>query len=487
MKSSDKKLIKINLNGGYISAGDLYEVLLVAENAGARRVRFGNRQQLYFTTGDDGQEDLENEMLRTEIQYEADSDSYPNIVSSYVADTIFNQEGWLREGVYKDILDMFDYQPRLKINLVDNQQTFVPFFSGNINFIASNTCNYWFMYIRFPKTGKLYCFPSLIYSDDIASTAKMAEEIILENKEFFYDQVKADETLFQKMLLKKSKAAFQPITEALKLPDFYLPYYEGFNKYNNKYWLGIYRRDELFPIDFLKDLCLLCLQKRIGQIYTTPWKSIIIKGIDPADRYEWGLILSKYRLNIRHAANELNWQIEDICEVGLDLKKRLVREFEEADLRTYQLCFAIKTQPKTGLPGSIIIKKSAKNSFDLLHTRDFNPNSKDFIVYQQNVAADNLSEHLIALCGEFYGMQIRANPSQANTTAFEQPKGVNKTKQVHQCKNCMTIYDEDYGDELNGINPGTPFDTLNEYLCPTCETGKEEFVCVEKLIVSSLS
>src|SRR6202012_1292160 len=340
-------LIKINLPGGFISAGDLYEILLIAENAGAMHIRFGNRQQLYFGINADCLEDLELDMFKAEINYEIDADAHPNIVSSYVADAIFNQEGWLREGVYKDILDMFDHKPRLKINLINHQQTFVPFFSGNINFIASDTNNYWYLYVRFPKTGKQFCCPSLIYSDDIPAIAKVAEDIILRNKELFYDQATIDEQLFYKMLLKKSGANFQPVKDILKLPDFYLPYYEGFNKYNNKYWLGIYRRTELFLLDFLKDACLLCLKTRIGQIYTTPRKSIIIKGIEQADRNQWGLILSKYRLNVRHAANELNWQIEDMCTEGLELKQRLVHEFEQADLRTYQLCFAIKTQPKT--------------------------------------------------------------------------------------------------------------------------------------------
>src|SRR5665213_465137 len=86
-------LIKINLPGGFVSAGDLYEILLIAENGGATHIRFGNRQQLYFTIEGNGLEDLENEMLRGEIHYEIDGDSYPNIVSSYVADTIFNQDG----------------------------------------------------------------------------------------------------------------------------------------------------------------------------------------------------------------------------------------------------------------------------------------------------------------------------------------------------------------------------------------------------------
>ncbi len=472
-----KELVKINLPGGFVSAGDLYEILLVAESAGAKDIRFGNRQQLYFSIDGAYVEDMELDMLKAEIKYEISTDSYPNIISSYVADTIFNHEGWLREGVYKDILDRFDHQPGLKVNLVDNQQTFVPFFSGNINFIASATNNYWYLYIRFPKTGKLCCCPSLVYSDDIPAIAKIAEEIILQNKALFYDRTNVDEKQFYKMLLKKSGAVLQPVTEGLKLPDFYLPYYEGFNKYNNKYWLGIYRRNELFPLDFLKEVCLLCLKTRIGQIYTTPWKSIIIKGIEQADRNQWGLILSKYQLNVRHAANELNWQIEDICNEGLALKQQLVREFEEADLRTYQLCFAIKTQPKTGLTGSIIIKKGANDLFDILHTRDFNPNSKDYVTYLQQIQPSELGVHLMALCREFY--IIQSNNTLPVEVVEENSQQHHKTA-VYQCNHCLTRYDKIYGDCVNEIDKEIDFEELTDYNCPVCEAPKEDFSLIEE-------
>ena len=467
-------LIKINLPGGFVSAGDLYEILLIAENAGARDIRFGNRQQLYFTVEGDFLEDLANEMLRTETHYEIDADSHPNIVSSYVADTIFNQEGWLREGVYKDILDTFDFQPRLKINLVDNQQSFVPFFTGNINFIASDISNYWFMYIRFPKSGEYYCCPLLFYSDDIPSVAKTVEDIIFDNKKLFYDQKNADGQLFFKMLAKKTGAAFQHPATALKLPGFQLPYYEGFNKYNNRYWLGIYRRNELFSLDFLKDACLLCLKTRIGQVYTTPWKSIIIKGIDTASRNEWGLVLSKYRLNVRHAANELNWQIEDICDEGLELKKQLVREFEEADLRTYQLCFAIKTQPKTGLSGSVILKKNQDGLYDLLHTKDFNPNSKDYITYLEQVKPELLSQHLIFLCNDFYNLQS-SNVTSGLAYPDEAADLEKGADEVYQCNNCLTRYDKRYTGALSDIDKDVAFANLTDYCCPVCDAPKSEF------------
>jgi rubredoxin len=466
-------LIKINLPGGFISAGDLYEILLIAESAGAVHIRFGNRQQLYFTIDDDALEDLELDMLKSEINYEIDEEEYPNIISSYVADTIFTHyDGWLREGVYKDIFDLFEHQPKLKVNLVDSSQTFVSFFSGNINFIASGTNNYWYTYIRFPKTDQLYCFPSLVYSEDIPALAKAAEEIILQKKELFYNRADIDSELFYKTLLKKLNIATQPVTEALKLPDFYLPYYEGFNKYSNKYWLGIYRRNELFPLAFLKDVCTLCLKSRIGQVYTTPWKSILIKGIEQADRNQWGLILSKYRLNIRHAANELNWQIEDICNEGLDLKQQLVRQFEEADLRTYQLCFAIKTQPKTGLQASIVLRKHAAGLYDILHTRDFNPNLKDEVVYKQNVKPRDLSKNLIALCHTYYDMQSNSLPV---ATLKEEGNTQPEQAAIYQCNCCLTRYDKTYGDPASNIDKGIDFETLTDYSCPVCEAPLTDF------------
>jgi len=283
-----------------------------------------------------------------------------------------------------------------------------------------------------------------------------------------------DEQLFYSMINKSVDLPVQPVDQALQLPDFYLPYYEGFNKYNNKYWLGIYRRNELFDISFLKAVCNLCIKTRIGQIYTTPWKSILIKGIEVSDRAAWGYILDYHQLNIRHAANELNWQIEDMCVEGLELKKQLVREFEDADLRTYRLSFAIKMRPQTGLTGSIIIKAQSADTFEILHTRNFNANSKDYISHQQQVKKKQLATQLMALCSSYY--KLADNTGLLNNLAQQLPVNIQEAAEtVYQCTNCLSIYDESLGDVLNSIAPGTPFESLGQYTCPVCDSGKEDF------------
>ncbi|WP_255563570.1 rubredoxin [Mucilaginibacter rivuli] len=480
-------MIKINLPGGIVPAGELLDILTGAQNANVTHVRFGNRQQLLFEVDHTELDDLKNELIINDINYEVDADEYPNIISSYVTEDIIYNANWLKEGVYKDILDLFDYEPRLKINLADNSQTFVPFFTGNFNFISSDVSNFWYLYVRFPKTNILYCWPSLIYSEDIPGISKIIEQEILGNRKLFYDQPVIDGALLHKKVTAKTKFLLQPYTHTLQLPEFHLPFYEGFNRYNNnKQWLGIYRRDELFRVDFLKEICALCLETRIGQLYTTPWKSIVIKGIEQADRKAWGTILNRYRINVRHAANELNWQVEDLCDEGLLIKRQLVREFEEADTRTYRLCFAVKTKRKSGLFGSVIINKLRSGSkgsediFEILHTRDFNPNSKDFVVFRPKVAKPDISTHLMALCDMFYELQDNEGnqPAQLPTVA---EANAAPDKQVYQCKNCMTVYDEIYGDDINNIAPGTKFETIEQYQCPTCDSPKQDFVLLDSL------
>ena len=44
------------------------------------------------------------------------------------------------------------------------------------------------------------------------------------------------------------------------------------------------------------------------------------------------------------------------------------------------------------------------------------------------------------------------------------------------CSVCGYVYDEEKGDEENGIAPGTKFEDLPEdFACPLCGVGKDSF------------
>jgi rubredoxin len=467
-------LIRINFRGGIASPGELKEILSIVERCMMFDVRFGLRQQLLVHLPHGLLRLFEKEAQKHQISYQANSNSYPNIVSSYVAEEVFQKSTWLNEEAYQDILASFDYEPKLKINLSDNRQSFTPYFSGHLNFVAADEPNFWYLTVRLPKTNDTHAYPQLIYSNDIAALCKVLEEEILQSQT----------TIATLWKLIATHAHSIATTKELELPNFALPYYEGFNRYGNRTWLGIYRRNELFAIDFLKELCDLCLETHIGQISITPWKSLIIKGIEERFRAQWTQLLTKHHINVRHAANELNWQIEDDSPDALDLKHELVKSFNEHDLRSFGLCFGIKTFPKTEVFASLMVRRRRykafgflplMNVYDISYTPDFNPNGRTKVYFARGILKFNVAEQLRQSV-MMYNKQLVENgieviEKQLATSPIE------TIHLVHQCTSCQTIYDERFGDELNQIATGIAFKNLPQtYSCSTCNGPKLGFI-----------
>lgn len=474
--------IRINFKGGIVSPGELKEILNIAKIVQIHEVSLSLRQQLILHLPHAHSKKFEQLMKKINVNYLIDSNRIPNLVSSYVGEDVFQKGNWITEGIYKDIFDNFDYEPLLKINISDNSQSFTPFFSGHLNFVASNTPNFWYLFLRLPKTNEIHSFGKLIFTNEIANISKYLEQKIAS-----YPELKAGEYLEElPNIISINK------DEELILPKFTLPYYEGFNRYGNKTWLGIYRRNERFSVNFLSEVCDLCLLTKVGEICLTPWKSIIIKGIESGDRKYWSSILAKYNINVRHAANELNWQVEDDSEVALQLKNKMVEGFNKIDIRTFGICFGIKTVPKTEVFASIMIQRrrfkifniipSSFFVYDISYTRDFDPNGRTKVFYAKGVLILNLAEQLRRSV-LFYNGQLSENSIQTLSNQIENEE-IKKTniKKVFKCPTCFSIYDNSFGDELANIPAGITFENLPEnYKCGICEEPKLNFIKIEVL------
>ncbi len=478
---------KVNFKGGIVSPGVLQNVLLAVSKAKLQHVRFGLRQQLLVDASAKKYEGLRKAFDEAGVSYEVNKDEYPNIVSSYPAASVFIDNSWLSEGVYKDVFDMLDYSPRLKVNVCDNNQTFTPFFTGHINWIGSSShLHYWFLFVRFPKTQMLYRWPELIYTNDIARLSKAIEDVILNQPQLLQDKDGFKGELLRAAIKKRNDYNSRIIDEELVLPSFSLPYYEGFNNSDDKYWLGIYRRDELFDVNFLLEICTVCLETKVGQLYTTPWKSIIIKGIEADKRNLWDYVLNKHRINVRHAANELNWQTEDATDDGLYLKKYIMQHFDKEDLRTCGLCFAVKTMARSNVFGSVVIKKRETKGnavYDISYARNFNPNVQEYILYRENVLKEHLGTYLVSLVKLYYEQQSEKNIISDYTfnQQLNEQQPLQVKEMVYQCRHCLTVYDEKAGEPENDIAAGTPFNTLpSDYHCSLCHAPKEDFIEVER-------
>ncbi|MGZ3922671.1 MAG: rubredoxin [Flavisolibacter sp.] len=479
--------VHINFKGGIVSPGYLKEIMTVAAETKITHVRFGLRQQMILEVPIK-QVGKFNQLCdsRNIITYKA-KESLPNILSSFPAAGIFSSDSWLREGIYKDIFDSFNYSPTLKINICDRQQCFTPFFTGHINWISSSSEHFWQLYIRFPGTNTLYRWKGLIYTNDLPMLSKRIEQEVLNDKFLFFGREDADGNLLYQRVNALTAYVSKRASEEPTI-DFSLPYYEGFNKANNQLWLGVYRRDELFPVDFLLNVCDICLACRVGQLYTTSWKSIIIRGIDPVHRKLWDQVLGKYRINVRHAANELNWQVEDNSEEGLQIKRQIIRHFDKEDVRTYGLCFAVQTKPGSSMFGTIVIQKEQTRNphrlkslerYTILYRKAFNPNEREFVIFRQGVSKEYLGIYLESLCKYFYE-QIGNGPAIPDS---ERPGGESylEERTIHQCRNCYTVYDWMIGDDEQGIKAGTTFKDLPEtYSCSLCDCSKNEFAEIKE-------
>lgn len=461
--------IRVNFLGGIVSPGELKDLLLVLKICDVQHIRFGLRQQLIFHLSYLHEITFKQRMEVLKVAFSIDSNPYPNVVSSYVSEEVFQQGNWLSEGIYKDIFDTIDFDPKVKINISDNGQSFTPFFSGHINFVSSEIPNFWYLYVRRPKSNNLEVYDKLVFSNEIGGVCKYLERELLAEGERLFEQLPTFISAEKK--------------NELKLPKFSLPYYEGFNRYGSKTWLGIYKRSELFDINFLIDLCSLCLETKIGEICLTPWKSIIVKNIKEDDRKKWSGLLAKFDINVRHAANELNWQIEDASAEGLKLKQKLIRYFNSKDLRTFGICLGIKTVEKTEVFASIMVKKHQKffvNLYDISYTTDYDPNGRNVAYYAKNLPGFMLPEKLrqsILLFNEHI--------SEPTKTAFiKETVMVDEIQQnhheAHQCQSCLTIYDDAFGDILQGVEAGVDFSNLpDNYCCSICGSVKGNFRSVQ--------
>ena len=485
--------IKINFRGGIVSPGDLYNIIVAAARSGIREVSIGMRQQLLIKVANEDYKTFTGALQSLNVPYESGDDQYPNVVSSYPAEEVFITKTWLSEGVYKDIFDLMDYQPILKVNISDSNQSFTPLLTGNINWVASlDAPHFWHLFIRFPKTNTIYEWNQLVYTNDVARVSKEVERLVLLHPNKFYDNSQAaGDELFA--LLPSDNYIIKPAGAKARLPAFNLPYYEGLNRYNDKYWLGIYRRDELFAVDFLKDICNLCLQTKIGQLCTTPWKSLIIKGIEEKDRGLWNDLLAKHKVNMRHAANELNFQVEDNCREGLQLKHYLVKKLNYDDVRTFGICIGIKTRRKSEVFSSILVRRKPIISiagigllhvYDILCAHDFNPNERTGFVFSSNNPRFLLAEQLRRAIFSFYAHN-RSRQQKAPVKAIAKEETAAGPKEyVYQCKHCQTVYEEQTGDPGNNIAPGTAFSVLpDNYCCSLCEAPKDDFI---KMVKSAL-
>jgi rubredoxin len=467
------QLNRVIVKGGVLSPGELKYICESLESLGLDTISFGSRQDILLPKKTK-KEDLSKFDKLTIVG--SDETGIENIVSSYVCADIFPSTSWLTGDRYLYLLEQFKSKSTLKINLIDPKQRLVPLFTGHINFIASAHEDYWYLYIRLPEWEKTEMYPALIYSWDLDKIEKAIENILQEEPEDI-------ETIFE-LVSDAVDTNNRTVDKPLEVPFYPFPYFEGMNKIGmDKYWLGLYWRNNKYDISFLKEMCELCSENKIGKISITPWKSFVVKGIPRESKLVWEKFLGKRGINVRHSMLELNWHLPVANEDALNLKKYLVANFDQNDISTYGLTFGITDYSKTSYYfTSLVVQKNkqpekignfqTRDTYNLLYAKDFDPNSREYIMHVQDVDKVELPGLLMEL-SQLYFDQLGSEKEEIATTEVQKET---RELEVYQCQDCFTVYNEAYGDITQNIPKNTRFENLpKNYKCSLCEAPKTSF------------
>jgi len=468
-----KVLSRLIIKGGVLAPGELKSICQTTEEIGLKAISFGSRQDIIFP------EVVSPELLKSFKDFEVvspEDSKKQNIISSYVSSNIMPSTSWLTGDKYLYVLEQFRETPILKVNITDPKQHLVPVFTGNLNFIASEHEDYWYLYVRLPEWNQTLAYPVLIYSWDMARVTSAIEKLLVEEPETI-------ETIFE-LVNDAEETNNITIDNPLEIPFQPFPYYEGMHRTgNDKYWLGLYWRNNLYSLDFLKAMCDLCLTCEIGKISITPWKSFIVKDIPKSSKLQWEKLLGKFGINVRHSMLELNWHLPVADEEALKLKKYLVTNFDQNDISTYGLTFGITNYIKTtNYFTSIVVEKNPRPSelseykirdtYNLLYAKNFDTNEQEYIVHVQDVDMVELPGLLMEL-SRMYFDQLG---NEKEETVLPESKPEIEEYDVYQCSECFTIYDPEYGDPNQEIEAKTPFENLeNDFVCSLCEAPKSAF------------
>ncbi|MFM2291697.1 MAG: hypothetical protein RIS29_1510 [Bacteroidota bacterium] len=476
--------LRMLVKGGIITPAYFLKILEIARTAGNTTISFGSRQDIIFKLPVELQPQVTAELDKLKIEYaykQQEIGTMPqNIVSSFVAADIQGSTQWLNSGNYIQILDLFEHKHKLRVNIADPRQTMVPLFYGHINFVASPSKHYWYVYLRLPEAYELYQLPFLIYSTDIPALAhnieKLWDTIHTLSAAEIGAEVGADKALNTKS-----------IDTQLEHPKTFSADYEGFGRMyeSDKYWAGFYWRNNQYEIRFLEQMCRLSLDTGLAKIAITPWKSFLVKSIEEKHLMKWQTLLGKNGITMRHSAFDLNWHLPLDNKKALKLKNHIVRKFDKQDVCVHGLTFSIMDEPELQF-SSIVIKEHKPSyipgfmhflkTYDISYAERFDPNSCIYHYFVEKCTRNELDVVLSDLIRRFHS-QILPEKEVPEIRKNEQTN-----IKTYQCPDCFSVYLQEIGCPEQHIAPGTPFAKLPEsYCCPVCETAKSAFVVTDKV------
>lgn len=262
------------------------------------------------------------------------------------------------------------------------------------------------------------------------------------------------------------------VDQELALPVAEMPLYEGLHRTKNgNFWLGLFRKSYTWPLPFIEAFCGHCLTNCVGKLH----KTLLVKDIRETDLAGWNQLLGRFGIRTNLPAWHLNWQVPNTDQRAVNLRNSVLLQLEDTDVCTDVLNFAVNVPFSEAITSVVIHPNGAPNCFDVYQRAYQTTTNSQYVIFAKSQPLPQLNESIRQLALAVYERQTTAVAQllpDLPEPATETPKRL-----IHACPNCLTQYDDRFGEPHRGIAAGTVFTVLpDKYTCGLCETAKQEFV-----------
>lgn len=467
----------IKIKAGRINLDRFRQIIKILIRFQINEVAIGEQQTLCFETNEDS--DAVIKAIEA-LNFRFKTTDNHNLVSSIPALNIVASTPWIHAGVYSKISQSFPEKKPLSVRITDPAQRLVSLFGSQINFIASEHLNFWYLYIRKPN-GTYFLWPVMINSNSVGDTYQVLCELLVENP--LLEEKKLINKLNQHSISISTRSYIkQPSIESMEFP-----YYDGLHYTGSDYWFGFSGAKGYFKTIELDAFFVLLEHIQIKEIYLNLRGGLLLKGINPANVAVLNQWIKQSSFKTGRAFNELGWQYDAFDFKAYQLKEKLAKQLAERGNENYGFSLKLVRKNQLNLTkedtdyiisySSFFSSVTFLDQFRLWTKQSNKPTDGIYKSVGSSQSFNEISENL-------YSKLLVASKSQLEINFSVPLKEVNLKEnntynKEYKCKECDTIYDIENGDVNQGILPGTSFESLaKEYICNVCGAEKNSIELV---------
>ena len=410
--------LRVACPGGIIGTGALRTVAELSGAWGIDRLTIGHRQDLLVAGIPESYVARFRAAVAPLEVDRADASGHPNITSSAAATGIMRGARWLDAGIIQSILAGIRLRPSFAVNVADPHQDLLPLTSGLVNFLAADEVDSWRIAIaadhhprrgaRAPGRHDRVTLPYLVPSEYVAEAVRAAEETVVDTGA---ESSRLSEDLAHAIRARLgTRLVGADAGQRLPPPEY--GDYEGVHpmQSGSGYWIGMSAGTRPFRHRFLEQLCMRAAQQGIGAVFTTCWRSLVLKNVAPEHLPEWRMLLGRHGVRVRHADAALHWQVCERLPEARELAGTMIARLSRRSIVTSGLSFAVTDDP-TRHEVAVAIQPLAdersllsglRRRYAVRHREGFDRHNPGWLTFARRLRERDLAPALADLTRRFY-------------------------------------------------------------------------------------